>query len=227
MDAVNEPPELRLPAAAAELWAMVRDVVDDGLASLGKEPARYRIGGGTILAARWQHRESFDIGSHRGSRDHAGETAGRPGRPVTVRDAAEGPGRNARVPPRPKALAGRIRRRQARPGPVGPRTGNRRRRRRADHPGQGRDRPVNCADPARQARARRHAAAAGRLRRNQGRKQGADGARERGERDLREERRSSSRWTGTGTAPTSPGTRRTSCSAYPSTSASTQRSWET
>ena len=61
MGAVNEPPELRLPAAAAELWAMVRDVVDDGLASLGKEPARYCIGGGTVLAARWQHRESFDI----------------------------------------------------------------------------------------------------------------------------------------------------------------------
>ena len=61
MGAVNEPPELKLPAAAAELWAMVRDIVDDGLASLGKEPARYRIGGGTILAARWQHRESFDI----------------------------------------------------------------------------------------------------------------------------------------------------------------------
>ena len=61
MGAVNEPPELKLPAAAAELWAMVRDVVNDGLASLGKEPPRYRIGGGTILAARWQHRESFDI----------------------------------------------------------------------------------------------------------------------------------------------------------------------
>ena len=58
---MSEAPELKLPAAAAGLWAMVRDVVDDAMASLGEEPARYRIGGGTILAARWEHRESFDV----------------------------------------------------------------------------------------------------------------------------------------------------------------------
>ena len=38
---------------------MVRDVVDDAMTSLGN-PA-YRMGGGTILAARWEHRESFDV----------------------------------------------------------------------------------------------------------------------------------------------------------------------
>ena len=57
--AMSKAPELQLPAAAAELWAMVRDVVDDAMTSLGDAP--YRIGGGTILAARWEHRESFDV----------------------------------------------------------------------------------------------------------------------------------------------------------------------
>ena len=57
--AMSKAPELQLPAAAAELWAMVRDVVDDAMTSLGDPP--YRIGGGTILAARWEHRESFDV----------------------------------------------------------------------------------------------------------------------------------------------------------------------
>ena len=56
---MRKAPELQLPAAAAELWARVRDVVDDAVTSLGDPP--YRIGGGTILAARWQHRESFDV----------------------------------------------------------------------------------------------------------------------------------------------------------------------
>ena len=58
---MSEAPELKLPPSAAGLWAMVRDMVDEGMASLEEEPARYRIGGGMILAAGWEHRESFDI----------------------------------------------------------------------------------------------------------------------------------------------------------------------
>ncbi len=58
---MSEAPELKLAASAAGVWAMVRDVVDDAMASLGEKPAQYRIGGGTILSARWGHRESFDI----------------------------------------------------------------------------------------------------------------------------------------------------------------------
>ena len=58
---MSEPAELKLPLAAAELWARIRSAVDSAMTSLGDEPTGYRIGGGTILAARWEHRESYDI----------------------------------------------------------------------------------------------------------------------------------------------------------------------
>ena len=58
---MKKAPELKLPAAAAGLWSRVRNVVEDATASLGDKPVRYRMGGGTILAARWGHRESFDV----------------------------------------------------------------------------------------------------------------------------------------------------------------------
>ena len=59
--ALSAPPTLELPGPAAELWGRTRDVVRGAVASLGTSPLQYCIGGGTILAARWQHRESFDI----------------------------------------------------------------------------------------------------------------------------------------------------------------------
>lgn len=50
---------LNLPEPAAQLWLATRDVI----CSLGppREPWRPYLGGGTILAARWFHRQSTDI----------------------------------------------------------------------------------------------------------------------------------------------------------------------
>ena len=52
---------LRLPGDARRLWLATRHVVKTAFAELGAGPVEYRIGGGTILAARWGHRESYDI----------------------------------------------------------------------------------------------------------------------------------------------------------------------
>ena len=52
---------LRLPGPAHDLWLRTRDVVKQGLEAVGGEDVEYRIGGGTILAARWRHRTSFDV----------------------------------------------------------------------------------------------------------------------------------------------------------------------
>ena len=49
-----------LPEPARSLWRRTRDIIRTGLGELGDEVG-YRIGGGTILAARWGHRTSFDI----------------------------------------------------------------------------------------------------------------------------------------------------------------------
>ena len=95
--AVSTTPRLQLPAAAAGLWAMVRDVVDDAITSLGNPP--YRIGGGTILAARWQHRESFDVDLTLPADTALGSLRGRARRPVKFRAAAEGARRSSRVLP--------------------------------------------------------------------------------------------------------------------------------
>ena len=52
---------LILPSPARELWLRTRAIVNDGLRQVQGGSARYAIGGGTILAARWRHRTSFDI----------------------------------------------------------------------------------------------------------------------------------------------------------------------
>lgn len=52
---------LTLSSPARELWLRTRAIVDDGLRQIQGGSARYAIGGGTILAARWRHRASFDI----------------------------------------------------------------------------------------------------------------------------------------------------------------------
>lgn len=52
---------LTLPAPARELWLGTRDLIGSALQTLPAGPYGYRIGGGTILAARWKHRRSFDI----------------------------------------------------------------------------------------------------------------------------------------------------------------------
>ena len=57
---MNTDAGLTLPEPAATLWRTTRETVRHGLDALG-EGIEYRIGGGTILAARWGHRTSFDI----------------------------------------------------------------------------------------------------------------------------------------------------------------------
>lgn len=49
---------LRLPPPAGELWVENRDAIRRALDELG---TGYSIGGGTVLAARWNHRRSYDI----------------------------------------------------------------------------------------------------------------------------------------------------------------------
>ena len=56
--------ELTLPPSAGALWEKIRDATAAQLNTRGdraEERRRYEIGGGSILAARWQHRESYDI----------------------------------------------------------------------------------------------------------------------------------------------------------------------
>ena len=52
---------LTLPSPARELWLASREVVRDGLEQIRQGQAEYVLTGGTILAARWRHRKSFDI----------------------------------------------------------------------------------------------------------------------------------------------------------------------
>ena len=52
--------DLTLPNPARELWLETRDVVRRALEQL-QPGIEYRIGGGTILAAGWKHRGSFDV----------------------------------------------------------------------------------------------------------------------------------------------------------------------
>ena len=58
---MNRPPTLTLPDKPRELWLATRDIVTESLDALAGRPVDYRIGGGTVLAARWRHRTSFDI----------------------------------------------------------------------------------------------------------------------------------------------------------------------
>ena len=51
---------LMLPEPARTLWRPARDTVRQGLDAIG-DRIEYRLGGGTILAALWGHRISFDV----------------------------------------------------------------------------------------------------------------------------------------------------------------------
>ena len=50
---------LVLPEPARTLWMTSRETIRRALEAIGA--GEYRLGGGTILAARWQHRISFDV----------------------------------------------------------------------------------------------------------------------------------------------------------------------
>ena len=52
---------LTLPEPAATLWRRAAPALERALEQTERPPARWSIGGGTILARRWGHRESTDI----------------------------------------------------------------------------------------------------------------------------------------------------------------------
>ena len=51
---------LQLPEPAGALWSRIREPLKRALTSRGA-PMELKLGGGTVLAARWQHRRSHDI----------------------------------------------------------------------------------------------------------------------------------------------------------------------
>ena len=60
----REPETLRLPPAAGAFWEKIRDATAaelDAPSESGETRRAYEIGGGSILAARWGHRQSYDI----------------------------------------------------------------------------------------------------------------------------------------------------------------------
>ncbi len=52
---------LSLPSPARKLWRTTRGVLHRALSQLGRPQPCWHVGGGTILAQRWAHRESTDI----------------------------------------------------------------------------------------------------------------------------------------------------------------------
>ena len=52
---------LSVTTSARRLWDLVHRPVGHALAELDGGPHDFRLGGGTVLAARWHHRDSFDI----------------------------------------------------------------------------------------------------------------------------------------------------------------------
>ncbi len=52
---------LTLPLPARGVWLRVRHLLGPALERLGPEAGPWKIGGGTVLAARWHHRESVDL----------------------------------------------------------------------------------------------------------------------------------------------------------------------
>lgn len=52
---------LTLPLPARGIWLRVRSLLGPALDRLGPEAGPWKIGGGTVLAARWRHRESVDL----------------------------------------------------------------------------------------------------------------------------------------------------------------------
>ena len=52
---------LTLPLPARGIWLRVRRLLELALDRLGPEAGPWKIGGGTVLAARWNHRESADL----------------------------------------------------------------------------------------------------------------------------------------------------------------------
>ena len=58
---MTSPPTLSLPRPAATLWRAIGQTVRAELRSISDRKTLYALGGGSILAARWKHRDSHDI----------------------------------------------------------------------------------------------------------------------------------------------------------------------
>ena len=71
--------KLTLPSMAGALWRDTRNSVREGVAEITGNPEAYTIGGGTILAARWRHRQSQDIDLVIDEAAHPGSVLARPG----------------------------------------------------------------------------------------------------------------------------------------------------
>ena len=52
---------LTVSTSARRLWELVHRPIAHALAELDGGPHEFRLGGGTVLAARWRHRDSFDV----------------------------------------------------------------------------------------------------------------------------------------------------------------------
>lgn len=52
---------MTLPEPARRLWLLAYDAIEEHVNALSRGPHEIRLGGGTVLAARWKHRTSFDI----------------------------------------------------------------------------------------------------------------------------------------------------------------------
>ena len=52
---------LTVSTSARRLWELVHRPIAHALAELDGGPHEFRLGGGTALAARWRHRDSFDV----------------------------------------------------------------------------------------------------------------------------------------------------------------------
>ena len=61
MSGNEEPEKLTLYGGARELFAKTRDALDEHVGEHAADGEGWKLGGGTVLAARWKHRESDDL----------------------------------------------------------------------------------------------------------------------------------------------------------------------
>ena len=52
---------MTLPEPARRLWLLAHGTIEEHVNALSRGPHEIRLGGGTVLSARWRHRTSFDI----------------------------------------------------------------------------------------------------------------------------------------------------------------------
>ena len=52
---------MTLPEPARRLWLLAYGTIEQHVHALSRGPHEIRLGGGSVLAARWQHRTSYDI----------------------------------------------------------------------------------------------------------------------------------------------------------------------